>query len=60
MTRKTPAYTREDVNDFISRARTTRPRPPVPQDLPPLTAADGSTEPPLPTTEPDDREGDRA
>ena len=51
-----PAYTRDDVDAFIDRARTSRPRPPIPRDLPPLVAADGTCEPPLPVALPDDRE----
>lgn len=44
-----PAYTRDAVDAFLATIRGGR-------DRPPLTAADGTTEPPLPVALPDDRE----
>ena len=42
-----PAYTRDAVNQFLANVRGGR-------DRPALVAADGTTEPPLPTDTPDD------
>lgn len=43
-----PAYSRDAVDAFMSTIRGGRDRPPIPRDPPPLTAADGEPEPPLP------------